>query len=123
MAGKESHSESVVAEKSYRFALRVVNAYKHLIAEHREYALSKQFLRSRTSIGANIAEARQAHSRPDFISKLSIALKETVETEYWLSLLRDAEFLTIAQAESLLEDCLELKALLTASIKTLKNKR
>lgn len=82
--------------------------------------LSKQLLRAGTSIGANVAEANEAQSRADFVSKLAIALKETVETEYWLSLLRDAGYLTRAQAESLLIDCREIKAILTASIKTTK---
>ena len=112
--------ENVLKKKSYSFALRVVNTYKHLIRESKEFVLSKQLLRAGTSIGANIAEANQAQSRPDFISKLAIALKETVETEYWLNLLRDSEFLTGAQADSLLTDCLEIKAILTAAIKTTK---
>lgn len=93
-----------------------------MVWESKEYVLSKQLLRSGTSIGANIAEANQAQSRPDFISKLSIALKETVETEYWLNLLRDSEFLTASQAESLLVDCLEIKAILIAVIKKTKSK-
>lgn len=112
--------ENPLKEKSYGFALRIVNVYKHVIRENKEYVLSKQLLRSGTSIGANIAEANQAQSRPDFISKLSIALKETVETEYWLTLLRDSEFLTIKQADSLIEDCVELKKMLTSAIKTTK---
>lgn len=107
-------------EKSYAFALRVIKLYKHLLAEHKEYVLSKQVLRSGTSIGANIAEANQGQSRSDFISKLSISLKESVETEYWLSLLRDSDYITKAQAESLIEDCKELERILTATIKTAK---
>lgn len=82
--------------------------------------LSKQLLKAGTSIGANIAKANQAQSRPDFISKLGIALKENVETEYWLNLLRDSQFLTETQAGSLLTDCLEIKAILIAAIKTTK---
>lgn len=112
--------KNVLKEKSYSFALRVINAYKHVVYESKEYVLSKQFLRAGTSIGANVAEANQAQSRPDFISKLGIALKETVETEYWLNLLRDSHFLTEAQADSLITDCLEIKAILVASIKTTK---
>jgi four helix bundle protein len=77
-------------------------------------------LRAGTSIGANVAEANQAQSRADFISKLGIALKETVETEHWLNLLRDSQFLTATQAEALLSDCLEIKAIITAAIKTTK---
>ena len=112
--------ENVLKDKSYSFALRVVKTYKHLVAEFREYVLSKQMLRSGTSIGANVAEANQAQSRPDFVSKLSIALKEVVETEYWLNLLRDSNYLTGPQADSLLADRLEIKAILIASIKTTK---
>ncbi|MBV9216709.1 MAG: four helix bundle protein [Acidobacteria bacterium] len=111
---------NVLKDKSYSFALRIINAYKHLVTENKEYILSKQLLRSGTSIGANVAEANQAQSRPDFISKLGIALKETVETEYWLSLLQDADYLTLAQARSLLDECNQLKAILTASIKSSK---
>jgi four helix bundle protein len=111
---------NILREKSYGFALRIVNVYKHLAADSREYVLSKQLLRSGTSIGANIAESTQAQSRPDFISKLSIALKEPVETEYWLCLLRDAKYLATEQAESLLIDCREIIRILTASIRTSK---
>ena len=114
------NKENILKEKTYSFALRVVNAYKHLIHDSKEYVLSKQLLRAGTSIGANVAEANQAQSRPDFISKLGISLKETVETEYWLNLLCDSQFLTESQADSLLKDCLEIKAILIASIKTTK---
>ena len=112
--------ENVLKEKSYSFAIRIVNAYKHLIEQNREYVLSKQLLRSGTSIGANVAEANQAQSGPDFVSKLSIALKECVETVYWLELLRDTDYLTPGQAESLIADCGELRAILISSIKTKK---
>lgn len=111
---------NVLKEKSYAFALRIIKLYKFLIAEHKEYVLAKQVLRSGTSIGANIAEANQGQSRSDFVSKLSISLKEAVETEYWLSLLRDSEYITKSQAESLIEDCKELQRILTATIKTTK---
>jgi four helix bundle protein len=111
---------NVLREKSYAFALRVVKLYKHLSSE-KEFVLSKQLLRSGTSIGANVAEANQAQSRADFISKLSIALKEAVETEYWLNLLRDSDYLSEEQAESLLLDCRELVKILISSIKTSRN--
>ncbi|MGQ0541909.1 MAG: four helix bundle protein [Blastocatellia bacterium] len=111
--------ENALREKSYQFALRIENAYKHLVAEKKEYVLSKQVLRSGTSIGANVVEANQAQSRPDFISKLSIDLKEAVETEYWLNLLRDAEYLSESQS-SLHNDCREVIKILTAAIKTSK---
>ncbi len=90
-------------------------------AEHREFVLSKQILRSGTSIGANVEESIHAQSKVDFIHKLSIAQKEASETNYWLRLLRDSDYLTPKLAESLLENCEELQKLLTASIKTVKS--
>src|SRR5829696_8375976 len=90
--------QNVLKVKSYAFALQTINLYKHLAERKREYILSKQLIRSGTSIGANIAEAIQAQSRADFIHKLSIALKEAVETEYWLNLLRDARYLNEAES-------------------------
>ena len=107
-------------DKSYKFALRIVKLYKHLAEEKKEFVLSKQVLRSGTSVGANIAEASQAQSKSDFIHKLSIAHKEAFETDYWLNLLRDSEFITAKQAESLLLDCQELQKIMTTSIKTAK---
>ncbi len=112
--------ESVLKEKSYQFALRVIKLYKYIVAEKKEYVLSKQILRSGTSIGANIEEANQAQSKADFVHKLSISQKEAFETDYWLRLLRDSDYLTEAQANSLLNDCRELQKLLTTSIKTAK---
>ena len=94
--------ESVLKEKSYQFALRVIKLYKYIVAEKKEYVLSKQILRSGTSIGANIEEANQAQSKADFVHKLSISQKEAFETDYWLRLLRDSEYLTETQANSLL---------------------
>jgi four helix bundle protein len=116
-----STSENVLKTKSYDFALRIVKACRYIATEQREYVLSKQLLRCGTSIGANVAEANQAQSRPDLISKLSISLKETVETEYWLNLMRDSDILTHAQAESLIYDCIELKKILIAALKTTKS--
>jgi four helix bundle protein len=115
-------SENVLMDKSYRFARRVIKLYRHLSIEQKEFVLSKQVLRSGTSIGANVTEADEGQSKLDFISKLSIALKEAVETEYWLRLLRDEHFITAAQAESMIADCKELIRLLTASIKTAKRR-
>jgi len=112
--------ESVLKDKSYQFALRIIKLYKYVTTEKKEYVLSKQILRCGTSIGANIEEANQAQSKQDFIHKLSISQKEAFETDYWLRLLRDSEYLTEAQASSLLSDCQELQKLLTASIKTTK---
>ncbi|MEO7658017.1 MAG: four helix bundle protein [Pyrinomonadaceae bacterium] len=96
--------ENVLKDKSYRFALRIVNLYKHLSVEKKEYVLSKQVLRSGTSVGANITEANQGQSKLDFVHKLAIALKEAVETEYWLCLLRASKFITDIKANSLIED-------------------
>ena len=118
---KMENKENPLKEKSYAFALRIVKLYKHLAYEKKEFVLSKQVLRSGTSIGANIAEGNQAQLKADFVHKLSIAHKEAFETEYWLCLLRDGEFITEKQAESLISDCQELQKILTTSIKTSKN--
>ncbi len=114
--------ESVLRDKSYLFALRVVKLHKHLIRQHREYTLSKQVLRSGTSIGALVREAQYAQSAKDFINKLSIALKEANESEYWLMLLTDSEYLTKKMHDNIKPDIKELIKILTASIKTAKNK-
>jgi four helix bundle protein len=111
---------SIVAGKSKRFAVRIVNLYKHLCSVKKEFVLSKQILRSGTSIGANVHEAIQAQSRKDFTSKLSIALKEASETEYWLDLLYETEFITRDEYRSIAEDCSELCKLLISIIKTTK---
>lgn len=112
--------ESVLRDKSYAFALRIVKLYQHLAKEQREFVLSKQVLRSGTSIGANIEEAGQAQSKPDFIHKLSIAQKESFETLYWLRLLRDSNLLNSKIADSMIDDVVQLQKLITASIKTAK---
>lgn len=113
---------SVLKEKSYAFALRIVKLSQYLAKEHKEYVLSKQVLRSGTSIGANLEEAFQGQSALDFIHKLSIANKEAFETHYWLRLLRDSDILTKEQAVSLLADCDELQRMLVSAIKTSKSK-
>jgi len=112
--------ENLLKERSYAFALRTIKLYKHLSSESREYVLSNQILRSGTSIGANITEGNRAQSKLDFVHKLAIALKEADETEYWLNLLRDSDYITASQAESLLTDCSQLQRLLISSIKTAK---
>jgi|SRR5687768_4451938 four helix bundle protein len=112
--------ESVLKTKSYDFALRAIKLQQYLAAEQKEFVLSKQVLRSGTSIGANVEEAGQAQSKSDFIHKLSIAQKEAFETHYWIRLLRDSRMLTASQADSLLADCEELQKMITASIKTVK---
>jgi len=98
----------------------MVKLSMHLTKEVKEFVLSKQILRSGTSIGADIEEANQAQSKSDFIHKLSIALKEAAETNYWLRLLRDSKLIESKLAESFLTDCEELQKILTASIKTSK---
>jgi four helix bundle protein len=113
-------SKSILKEKSYAFALRIVKLYKFIVNRKREYVLSKQVLRSGTSIGANVEEAGQAESRADFVHKLGIAQKEAFETAYWLRILCDCQYLSATQAESVLSDCVEIQKLVTASIKTAK---
>ena len=100
--------ENVLLEKSFAFAIRVVNAYKYLVEEKKEFVMSKQLLRCGTSIGANAEEAVGGQSKADFISKLSIAYKECRETKYWIRLLQMTNYLAETQATSLLEDNEEL---------------
>ena len=110
--------ENILAVKSEEFALRIIEIYRYLQDSRREFIMSKQLLRSGTSIGANIAESVYAQSRPDFVTKLSIALKEANETKYWLSLLKRSEYLTQENVFSLECDCTVLIRMLTSSIKT-----
>ncbi len=114
--------DNVIRDKSYAFARRCVKLYKYLCEEKKEYILSKQLLRSGTSIGANIAEGQYGQTKADFASKLSIAQKEAGETEFWLRLLGDEGYLTKAQYDSMLADCRELIRLLQSITKTLYNK-
>lgn len=112
--------KNILRKKSYDFALRTVKLSQFLTSEKKEFVLSRQVLRSGTSIGANLAEGSQAESRSDFIHKLAISQKEAFETHFWLCLLRDSGLIGERQASSLLGDCEELQKLLTASIKTAK---
>lgn len=113
---------NVLLEKSLAFAARIVKVYRYLSEQQQhETVLSQQLLRSGTSIGANANEAVYAVSKADFISKLHISLKETAETEYWLRLLTLSQYLTAAESQSLLTDCLELKRILIAILKTSKS--
>ena len=114
-------SDNVIAVKSKNFAVRIIKLYKILCSEKREFALSKQILRSGTSIGVNVREAIQAQSKNDFISKMSIALKEAAETEYWLELLFETEYMTKDEFTSFEKDCGELNKILTAIIKSSKS--
>ena len=113
----------ILQEKSYKFALRIVKLFQHLSVERKEYVLSKQILRSGTSVGANIEEAYQGESKSDFIHKLAIANKEAFETHYWLRLLRDSVILEKNIAESIMVDCDEVQRMLVAAIKTAKSRK
>ena len=108
--------------KSRKFSLRAINLYKYLTKEKREFVLSKQFLRSATSIGANLAEAECAISERDFLSKIYVALKESNETIYWLDILLDGEYINEKQHQSMVKDCEELKRIFMATTRTLSSK-
>lgn len=113
--------ESITASKSYHFAKEIVYSYKILVEEKREYVLSKQLLKSGTAIGALIREGQFGQSKPDFINKYSIALKEANETEYWLQLMYDTGFIPKDKFEKLAFLCMKLIKLLTSSINTAKS--
>ncbi len=112
--------DNMIADKSMEFAIRIVKLYKYLSNEKREHVISKQLLRSGTSIGANVREGIYAQSRSDFVSKMSIALKEASETEYWLELLERTDYLTKGQGFSIQEDCHGIAKMLTAIVKNAK---
>ena len=113
--------ENILIDKSIDFGARIAKLYRYLVKAKREAVLSKQILRSGTSIGANINEAQYGNSKADFIAKLHIALKETAETEYWLHILQKSDYLDDNMASSLLNDCLEIKRIMIASINTAKD--
>ncbi|MBN1468933.1 MAG: four helix bundle protein [Fusobacteriaceae bacterium] len=112
--------ESIVYEKAFNFAVRIVKMYKYLCGGKKEYILSKQLVRSGTSIGANIAEGLEGQSKKDFIAKLSIAFKEAVESKYWIDLFRETEYLNEDEYNSIYQDVMELIKMLTRIIKTTK---
>ncbi len=112
--------ENVVMMKAYAFALRIIKAYKFLYKDQREFVLSKQLLRSGTAIGALIKESEHAQSKADFINKMNVALKEANETEYWLMLLHDSEFMDDKVFSSIIADCQEIIRLLISIVKTSK---
>lgn len=114
-------SDSIVFDKSKKFAIRVVKLYNYLCDEKKEFVLSKQLLRSGTSIGANIAEANSAFSKKDFLAKMYIAFKECSESKYWLELLHETDYLTQSQFDSINADCTEIQKLLSSITKTLKD--
>ena len=113
--------ENDIQQKSLAFSKRIVFAYQYLCNSKKEYVLSKQLLRSGTSIGANIAEAQYASSRKDFLNKLYIALKECAETLYWLELLISCNYLSNEEYDSLYADCEELRKMLSSITKSLKD--
>ena len=112
--------DSILLDKSLKFAARIVKLHKYLLKEKHESIISKQIIRSATSIGANANEAIYGQSKADFLAKLHISLKETAETEYWLRLLILSDYITETEGESLIDDCLEIKRILIASLNTAK---
>ena len=115
--------ENILIDKSIDFGARIVKLHRYHIKTRHETVISKQILRSGTSIGANINEAQYGNSKADFIAKLHIALKETAETEYWLHILEKSECLDVNMAASMLNDCLEIKRILIASNNTSKDRQ
>lgn len=113
-------TESIIGQKSKAFAIRIVKFYKYMTEDKKEFVMSKQILRSGTSIGANVRESRNAQSDSDFISKLNIALKEADETCYWLEVMLGSEVITKQEFDKIYCDCEEIVKLLVSSIKTLK---
>ena len=114
--------QNAVKEKSFEFAVRIIKLYKHLTNNKQEHVLSKQLLRSGTSVGANICEAEQAQSKADFLAKLSISLKECCESDYWIRLLHRTDYLSEQEFKSIVADCREITRLLTSIIKSIKEK-
>lgn len=115
--------ENVVKTKSFSFALKVISLYKYLVEEKREFVLSKQFLRSGTAVGALVREAEHAESKDDFIHKMGIALKEANETEYWIELLFQSDYIEKKTFTDISADSSELLRLLVAIVKTTRNNR
>jgi len=114
--------ENIIQIKSYAFAVKIVKVHKHLCENKKEYVLSKQLLRSGTSVGANVEEAIGGQSEKDFFAKLTIAYKEARETHYWVRLLTDTEFITKEESESLLFDIEEILRIIGSIQKTLRSK-
>ena len=114
-------SSSILLEKSYAFALRVIRLSEYLTREKKEFTLSRKVLDSGTAIGALVEEARQGEDRPEFEKRLGLAAREAFKTNYWLRLLRDSTYISEDQASSMLFDCEELQKMLIASRKTSRN--
>ena len=115
--------ENVIVDKSKAFALRIIRMYQYLCSEKKEFVLSKQVLRSGTSIGANVKEAIRGQSKADFYAKMNIALKECSETEYWLELLHESGYIDDESFDSIYKDCKEILKLLMSITKTQKTER
>ena len=113
--------KNIVKDKSFKFAIRIINLNKHLVEQKKEYTLSKQLIRSGTSVGAMIRESEHAESKADFIHKLAIAQKEINETIYWLELLNETDYITKDEFESLNLDATEVIKLLTSILKSSKS--
>ncbi len=113
--------DNIIVTKTKSFAIRIIRLYQYLTTEKKEFVLSKQLLRSGTSIGANVKESTYGQTRPDFHTKLSIALKEASETEYWLELLHETNYITDDQFNSISADCTEILKILTSITKQTKN--
>ena len=113
-------SDSIIKDKSFKFSLEIIKVYNYLKSTKNEFVLSKQLLRSGTSIGANVREGLKGQSKRDFLSKMSIALKEAEETEYWLELLILSNYIDYKQEKILLENCRELCKILSSIVKTTK---
>ena len=116
----ENQEESLIRMESKKFALRAIRLYQFLSGQKHEFILSKQLLRSGTSIGANVREAQQGQSHADFLSKMQIALKEASESEYWLELLHESEYLSDIEFESIYSDCNRLNRILISIVKSTK---
>jgi four helix bundle protein len=120
---KQKADNNLIKQKAYTFALRIIKLYKYLVENYHDYIISKQILRSGTSIGANVTEANRGESTPDFIHKLSIALKEAEETEYWLNLLVDSKYISDMQFDSIDKDCSDIIRILKKIIITTKSNK
>ena len=114
----KTKDDNIILKKSYDFAVRCVNLYKYLCNEKHDFVIGKQLMRSGTSVGANVKEAIRGASKADFIAKLNIALKEASESEFWIEVLRDTDYLSSQEAESMLCDCQEILKLLTSIVKS-----
>lgn len=113
--------KNIIKDKSFQFSIKIVEIYKFLTIESKEFVMSKQLLRAGTSIGANVREAEHAESKADFIHKMSISLKEANETEYWLDLLKETGYLTVSQYENMKNEINELLRILISIVKSSKN--